>query len=284
MANTNIRCCKDLLKAVERNCLKCVQILCDDPEQQSLTDYNKRSALHLAVGNLSILIYLLNKIAFLINEKDDYGNTPLCYFLDRKIHSLTVVKLLISRGADVNILNNIRRNSLSLAANSNLEIFKYLWENGAKSHLECGRINVLLRCAHLCNDIELFKYILENKTSLNVDPVNDETLNGQNILHIICKSRDVLVEKIEILLQDEHFSSFGLNKNINKKDNLGMTPLMNFLEYRYEGTDYNIEFLKIFLSLGADPLIENEGRSCIDQTQILSFKKIMIEYQDLPPY
>ena len=284
MSDTNIRCCTDLLNAVKKNCLKCVQILSDDPEQQSLTDNHKNTALHLAVRNLSILTYLLNKMSFLINERDEYGNTPLYYFYECGDHSLITVKLLISRGADVNILNKVGHNSLFIAADGDLEIFKYLWENGANSFLDSYGWNVLLRCAHSCNDINLFRYILENASSLGVDPVSDEDNHGRNIIHIICMSRNRHGEKILSLLQDDRFTNLRLNKYINKKDNLKMTPLMYFLKNNYVDSDINIEFLKTLLSLGADPLIENEGKSCIKQTKNLNYRKIIIEFQDLPPY
>ena len=280
----NLRCCGDLLKAALKKCFPCVRAFSDDPIQQSMATPSGYTVLHLVVCDFPILEYILPKTLKYINYQNSFGNTPLYHFLETGTCSLKTVELLISSGADVNIVNKQEMNSLSFAATLNLEIFKCLLNCGAKSIPSKSGFNVLLSCARCSSDIKLFKYILENCLTLNVDPVND-VCYGNNILHYICKS-DNMLKKILSL------SSDTICKNINQKDEKGLTPLMRFLEY-YNASTYSddnsdtiidTKFLKTLLSLGADPLIENKGKSCIDQTEILIYKKIMIEFQDLPPF
>ena len=299
---TNLRCCTDFLNAVRRQCLECVSKYVDDPEQHKITDRNGKNALHLAVNNLLILEQILPKMSPYINDLDYIDGSPLHYLLwtEQNETFLRRLELLILNGADVNTKDYRERNSLHLAARKcDLKIFKYLRLKNAESTRTLAGYNVLLTSALENHDIELFKYILENRVSLGVDPVNDETLNGKSLLHCLCGAGAGL-EKMECLsqiLNSNLNTSFGagdlwykfIHKNINKKDDLGRTPLMYLISKSYntdpQDRHKDIKFLKMLLSLNADPLIEYENESCIEQAKYLGlneFVEIMTEHQDLP--
>ena len=288
----SVRCCADLLHAVEDECIECVKTFSDDPEQQSLTGRSKRTALHLAIKKPLILEHLLPKMRSHINDQDFNGKTPLQCLLSTKPNEtlLEKVKLLISRGADVNIKDNQEVNALFIAAReSNLSIFEYLRSLNAESIKDVDGYNILFICASRNYDIELFKYILENRVSLNVDPINDDTNNNIGLLHLLCYAKDGL-EKMKCLSQVSDLWHQFICKNINKKDNLGRTPLMWLMSKSYnsnpEDKVKDIEFLKMLLSLNADPLIKyNDCVSCIEQAKVFKldgFVEIMTNYQDLP--
>ena len=297
----NLRCCTDLLNAVERNCLGCVRIFGDDPEQHKLTNIYGQSVLHLAIMHPTLMEHLAPRMSLYINTRDFFGRPPICFItkcgiiagkfseiLEQKI--ISSIKILVKNGALINITDNEGYSPLHHAAyNGLLNLFKCLINLGAiHSKTNLGK-NILHLSVQSINE-DLTKYILENALILNVDQIHDQTLKGTTTLHHACSSD-----------YPQHFlllSAENIHENINKKDTDGLTPLMTAIDYHnymygslVGNPDYPNKYAEIvnFLLInGADTGIkDNKGMTALDYARVSNnpeIIKLLTEHQDLPPY
>src|ERR1041385_2365686 len=109
-------------------------------------DYTKETPLHVAArcGRTNILVYLLDCHAP-IEATNSFGQTALQYALNAD-HSanpeaaLATVRILVSRGADVNALDATHQTALHYAAeNGQVHIAEALLQQGAKTSAGNGR-------------------------------------------------------------------------------------------------------------------------------------------------
>ncbi|XP_060077074.1 transient receptor potential cation channel subfamily A member 1-like [Ylistrum balloti] len=107
-----------LLIAASKGCWKTVQCLIVNNVSLAKTDRENRNFLHLAIkfgGRLNEFgVELLKDVKNLLNEKDDYGCTPL-HYASREGH-LVAIDDLISLGAHINPKNNNKQSPLHFAA------------------------------------------------------------------------------------------------------------------------------------------------------------------------
>jgi ankyrin repeat protein len=107
-----------LLNALERNYTELAGILIANGADINVRNRNQDSPLQLATnyGNTIIIDRLLTKGAK-INAQDNFGNTALFDAItNRRANSFKTSKLLVDRGAKVNIANTIGQTPLMLAA------------------------------------------------------------------------------------------------------------------------------------------------------------------------
>lgn len=104
-------------------------------------DSNGETALHVAVehGNLEIVKFLLKKDAN-INAKTKYNRTPIWMIDDEKM-SVEILKLLISKGVDVNAPNEDSESNeetllMIASANNDINAVKLLLQLGANPNLK----------------------------------------------------------------------------------------------------------------------------------------------------
>ena len=164
------------------------------------TDPYRESPLLAAAkyGNVSALKYFLNTFASVIDVNDTCACAIVYTFRGNRtsevVHkcspliaaclgenvNLDVVKLLVSRGASVN-LPNCRQTTplMGVAFSGNMDVLKYLVENGA----EINAVN-LTRSTPLCaaakiGQHEVIKYLLRKGANLNY-----EDIKGHTALHM----------------------------------------------------------------------------------------------------
>jgi ankyrin repeat protein len=115
--------------------------------------------IHAVKNNLFDIYKILIERGADVNIQDSEGNTPLMYASD-----IEIVKDLINHGAIVNEKNNDGETALMLKYRSeNIELIKCLIENGAdvnvKDHIGVGQ-SLLLK-AYRIKNIELVTYLIE---------------------------------------------------------------------------------------------------------------------------
>ncbi|XP_021365013.1 transient receptor potential cation channel subfamily A member 1-like isoform X2 [Mizuhopecten yessoensis] len=107
-----------LLIAASKGCWKTVQCLIENNVSLAKTDRENRNFLHLAIkfgGRLNEFgVELLKDVKTLLNEKDDFGCTPL-HYASREGH-LVAIDDLINLGAHINPKNNDKQSPLHFAA------------------------------------------------------------------------------------------------------------------------------------------------------------------------
>lgn len=199
-----------------------------------------QTVLHFA-NDAQIATLILEKAPQLINIKDEWGRTPL-HEVAQKSKSDAAVKVLLSKGADINVANEHFGSILHVAAeNGQLEVVKCLLANG-------GNISVVNKygatIAHRAKKSEIMKYLLSQEPKL----ANTRDKGGNTPLHKIAAMR--AVGSAKVLLESgadlkavnnrglsalhyaadysgsamcEFLISQGLDVNV--KDNKGNTPL-----------------------------------------------------------
>lgn len=165
-------------------------------------------------GNISTMNALLDKGAN-VNEVSSgrWSSMPLHWALvDDNKNSYEVVKLLISKGADVNARNSEGQTPLILAATNNrIELCKILVNAGALVNVKDNNgISPLNKAAEHTN-VELVKYFFERGAD-----VGDIHKNGYDYLWHAVSSNNP--EMIDFLIEK--------GVDINEKDNAGISILM----------------------------------------------------------
>lgn len=167
---------------------------------------------------------------------------------------LNKIKLLLSKGCDVNAKNKYGKLALTTAAYwGHLEIVKFILELGVDVDQPDADGNTALMSAARKPQIELIKFLLSRGSN-----PNKKTHSGATALMsvAICegmqpaKSEDYSkVAKLLLL--------FGADPNLFDKS--GATALIRSL------FDKRVEFIKLLLQAGADPTIGNlSGRNAIE--------------------
>ena len=191
--------------AVKTNDFSLVQKLIEMGSEIDALNKNNQSPLHISISNKIFeifdflisknaniqlnsngsLIYLaceandLKTVEFLlqmgldINEKNiKNGETPLHISVIKK--NLEIIKLLISNGSDINLLNNDLESPIFHAIKGkDIDIIKFLIQNGSNLLLLSKNKDSILHIACDINDSEIIKLLLSNGAySNNYNNVN----------------------------------------------------------------------------------------------------------------
>ena len=144
-----------------------------------------------------------------INEKNEYGNTPLmltCMYRHKKI-----CLLLLENGADVNIKDNVGRTALMHAVwKGYKEICSWLLENGADVNIKDSYGETALINASEKRYKEICSLLIENKADINIGNIFGDTL-----FMLVCSKN---LYEVSLMLIKKCV-------NINEKNNSKQTPL-----------------------------------------------------------
>ncbi len=223
---------------------------------------NGLTVLHRAIDGPTAEL-ILEKAPHLINQKDKQGRTPL-YEVARLSKSDEAVKILVSKGADVNAVNDYTNTILHVAAEDGqleLEVVKCLIDNGADI-LAVNKYGATV--AHRAQKPETMKYLLSLKPVL----VNMRDKSGRTPLFTIAAMRGV--ESAKVLLANGadlkavnnkgrsalHFAAdfsagpmceFLISKglDVNMVDKEGKTPL------HFAAGNWKTDAAKVLLDNGA---------------------------------
>jgi len=206
--------------------------------------YKNKYIKNLINKDKSIVPDLIKNNEYLILDKKDsnmtfnmgFFNYPILFLaITEKNLNIEIVKLLIEKGANVNIERKdymMPSHPLSMAGymHDSIELLELLINNGADVYKKDSENRSVLHWTCYSNNIKVVKYLLD----YGMD-VNDCTNKQNSPLHF---AEYASKELIEILIKN--------GANVNKQDSYGRTPLHCF---KYTG---NKEGIKLLLENGAD--------------------------------
>jgi ankyrin repeat protein len=240
-----------LLYAARENCMACVDVLLKNGADIDLPDPDGVSPLLVAIMNANWdLARQLILAGADVKQWDIYGETPLFTAVDlrsrldggrasidplNKANGLTIVKLLLERGADPNMQlffkpANVRgatntRGSTPLvraANNGDLEVVKLLLEHGADATLYLADRQTPIHAVIAGRSsepqaLELIRLLKKAGTDVNVVALvnHGEEVRGGTALHYAVRKRQKEVIKL--------LASFGIDMNATDQD--GLTAL-----------------------------------------------------------
>ncbi|XP_046570765.1 ankyrin repeat domain-containing protein 50-like, partial [Haliotis rubra] len=163
-------------------------------------------------GNLPKVKLILSQGRLDMNCKDCIGRTPVMRAAGKGHRE--VVKLLVSKGANISLVDRFDINTLhSACLGGDVEVVKYVLSQNMldiNSRVQCGRTAVMLAAEHGHKDV--VELLVDKEASVSLV---DET--GDNVLHCACRGGDVEVVK------------YILSKNrvdIDRRGSKKMTPIM----------------------------------------------------------
>ncbi|XP_046348413.2 serine/threonine-protein phosphatase 6 regulatory ankyrin repeat subunit A-like [Haliotis rufescens] len=203
-----------LMSAAEGGHRDVMDLLISRGGDVSLVDDYNNNILHVVCigGNTDIVKYVLSEHVVDINSRGEYGRTPV--MIAARWGHKGVFDLLVSRGADVSLVNNHGDNILHVACyGGHLDMVKhilYKYHVNLNITNQYGRTAVMIasRMGHL-GVVDLLV-----RRGADVSLVNH---NGDNLLHVACSGGHL--EMVEyVVLRDM--------VDINGVEHVGMTPLM----------------------------------------------------------
>ncbi|XP_067673680.1 putative ankyrin repeat protein RF_0381 [Haliotis asinina] len=189
------------------------------------------------LGDLRRVEYILSKDTANINIGDENGVTPA--MIAAQIGRRDILELLVKRGADLSLTNDEERNVLHVACmEGNMEVAKYIHsQNIIGIESTDGFETTPLMFAAVSGKIEVFSFLIR----IGAD-VSRENANGENILHLSCRSE--IVEIVNFILTQNIL-------NVNCTGTYGTTPLM--AACYGNGTVFDL-----LIKRGADTLAKDE--------------------------
>jgi ankyrin repeat protein len=194
-----------------------------------------------------------------VNAQDENGNTPL-HLLTNTIRNIASIKLLVEKGASINIKNKEGINAFSKAIElaryrniDNEQTINFLIEQGADVNTEDeNKVTPLMKIISIGEtqglNLELIKKIITN--GANIDAYDK---NGKTALHYAMeqKSRYENRKLIKLLIEK--------GADVNVQDNEGNTPLILATK------NYDVELIKSLVEGGALLSIKDKkGKGAID--------------------
>jgi len=185
--------------------------------------------------NLKFIKLLIEKGAD-VNVKDKDGKTPLFYACKNK-NGFEIAKLLIEKGADINIKGGYDEETLikyALENENGSKIVKLLIEKGADVNVkyDYDKKTLLHTACKNKNGFENVKYLIEKGADVNV-----KDKDGKTSLFYACKNKNGF-EIAKYLIQK------GADVNVKDKDN---NTLLMYASYYAD-----VNFVKLLVSKGAD--------------------------------
>jgi ankyrin repeat protein len=276
-----------LLYAARENCLACVDVLLTNGADIDLPDPDDVSPLLVAIMNANWdLAQKLIEAGADVNQPDLYGETALFTAIDLRsradggrasidptntVTGLTVVKLLLDRGANPNAQlsfkpANVRgimmtRGATPLiraAANGDLEVVKLLLEHGADATVYMADRQTPIHAAIAGRApepqaIEMIKLLHKAGTDVNVIALvnHPEEIRGGTALHYAVRKREK--EVIRLL------ASLGIDMNAVDQDGLtalDYTQSRGFMPFMALQTPLFKDEAALLRELGATKLLE----------------------------
>ncbi|XP_067669979.1 ankyrin-3-like [Haliotis asinina] len=145
------------------------------------------SILHVACygGHVDMVKHILYKYHVNLDTRNQYGRTPV--MVAARMGHVSVVDLLLRRGADVSLVNDDGDNLLHVACSGgHLEMVEYvvlrdLVEINSREHLGITPLMMAAKNGH----IKVFDFLVSEECDLSV-----LTVNGDNVLHVACSGGD----------------------------------------------------------------------------------------------
>jgi ankyrin repeat protein len=215
------------------------------------------SALLWSAGEIRKVRLLLDKGAE-VNVATKQGRTPLLAAATYD-GGEEVVKLLISKGADVKAVEGFQFTALGLAAGANdTDLVRFLIAKGLDPNPKTVPGLTPLMAAAAQDNLPMVKLLLAKGAD-----VNAASTSGGKV-----KNGDIALKKLTPLMLAASYSSPELiatlldaGANVNAKDIRGMTPLM--LAAASENQDARV--IALLLKRGADPDLKSEvGETALD--------------------
>ncbi|CAJ0546402.1 Ff.00g098750.m01.CDS01 [Fusarium sp. VM40] len=151
-----------------------------NPKLSQRKDDDGRYPIHWAASsnNFDIVQLLANQQSFDADVQDESGWSPLMISASVP-DSETVLKLIISKDADVNLKNSAGQTALHfVSSKKNLDIGRILIDNGASTRVRDRRGQYPIHRAAAAGSVPIVNLLLKNKSPLN--PADNE---GYTPLH-----------------------------------------------------------------------------------------------------
>jgi len=259
-----------LMKAIKNNDLETTRLLLEggaDPNIyepikincSSSRDYSVlfHSPLALAIenNNPEMLKLLLKHGANLKHERNIliYRDLPI-----------DIMKLLIENGADPNV-SVCGLSPLQKALNKkDIDLFEYLLKHGADINAKINGKTLLMKLVsrNAKENLPLLKKMLDLGADINLTD-----MEGHNVLTYVDDYRDDTSDVIEFLVSQ--------GANINHRDNLGRTPLMNIVKRHHHDNQKNIRKM---VDLGADVTATDNNEITVLDLAIANNKGEVIDF------
>lgn len=238
------------------------------------------TGLHIASYHQDIImVQELIKHGININIKDWYGQTALFLTLKEVLYEQRiskgrdVAKILIDKGADLEIENKVGETPLILAAqNSDFELVSYMIDHGANLDVEGGERKTAIFWAAEKGNFDMFELLFNKKARL--DAVSH--FEGFNMLMAACKGENQRI--VEILLSQN-------DTDLNSKDRYENTALMIAIDsksfsivetlLKQPGIDLNSKGIS-----GSTALMKAIDKNCFNIVQQLVEKGADIDIYD----
>jgi ankyrin repeat protein len=211
--------------------------------------YNGNNILHRAISGEDLtLIKLLLSHGADVNKPDDRGDTPLHY---SRANNKEIVKLLIDNGANVNAQNDYGTSILHFA--NHKEIAELLIEKGANVNAQTSRGETPLHKKTL--DKEVAQLLLDRGANPNIKNRNELTP-----LHQVES-----LEFAEVLI--------ARGADLNARGSMGFTPLHSSIS-----TSRKLEITKLLLKHGADINAKDSfGRTPLHLANTLEVAQLLVD-------
>lgn len=186
------------------------QLLTEAQADLTARDQQGKTLLHFAAGqNVDAVCYFLI-LGLAVNAKDDSGRTALYYAADAEI-----MKTLVKAGGDISIVdqNGVSLLEWFMTGNVNLEIVKFLYEQGAQYP------DFSYPCDIVCSEHfpvnnkrwDLFRYLVETKKTDFICPLCDKG----SVLIVAAKQQNWEIVKFLLPQISEHNKSIVDIKDID---------------------------------------------------------------------
>uniref|UniRef100_A0A6P7GEX0 Uncharacterized protein LOC114338418 n=1 Tax=Diabrotica virgifera virgifera TaxID=50390 RepID=A0A6P7GEX0_DIAVI len=192
-----------------------LKYLKDKGANLGISNNQKQTLVHKAAesGDLKALQYLVEDCKMDVNVYDVHGNLPV-HMIDMRYHSISILKYLKDKGANLSISNIHKHTLIHKAAQSgDLEVLQYLVEN-CKMDVNVSDVdgNVPAHFAAKSNKVEILRYLKTIGSDLN-------QRNHQRATLVDMAAAEDAVDVLNFLKGECNFSL-----NLDSRDNDGFTP------------------------------------------------------------
>lgn len=214
-----------------------------------------------------------------VNAESKVGN-PIIYEVSKQ-NNLPMLKLLIERGALVNLCNSENEISplICAAKNNNMEMLKLLIENGGKVNKISKDGDTALGMAVNNKNIEMVKHLLDCGADAGIQSsiIERAILDDNFEIFNLLKDNGAKVKGLGLLgfarslEMIEELCNNGVG--VNERGYNGYTALMRFSE-----SDWGYDFAKALIEKGADVnLQDDDGATALMHAVYLFTKEKMVD-------